>query len=74
MSHTLKGSWRLRERFVLWVLSLVERWMFSGLGGEDAEQRQYIIETQEREHVVMRLAAAGLTERGGVHGGGGRIA
>ena len=31
MSHCVKGFWRLRERFVLWLLSFVERRMFSVL-------------------------------------------
>jgi hypothetical protein len=31
MSHCVKGFRRLRERFVLWLLSFVERCMFSVL-------------------------------------------
>jgi hypothetical protein len=57
MSHSVKGFERLRERFVLWLLSVVERWMFSVLprGPLRRRMRDRIDSALRRRHPVAPL-------------------
>ena len=56
MSHSVKGFGRLRERFVLWMLSLVERCMFSVLPHGRLRRRM-----RDRIDSALRLDSEQLT-------------
>jgi hypothetical protein len=57
MSHSVKELRRLRERFVLWLLSLVERCMFSVLPrGQLRRRMRDRIDSALRRRPVTPLA------------------